>query len=168
MSDASGGGPTSITIRPARLEDLRYALAQGWADFRKAPLNQSMLKPDQAKPGCRVHDINCGDVNNAETNKKILLLRHFQQNAGEKQDHSNRAGIDGVDDGRANDNRESQILQHSSHFYRVGANEATGDSKHRPRCAICQMTLRNRPDLPQGVCIRGVPQVDNQEHAALQ
>ena len=38
MSDASGGGPTSITIRPARLEDLRYALAQGWADFRKAPL----------------------------------------------------------------------------------------------------------------------------------
>ena len=38
MSSEHGIEPAPITIRPARLEDLTFALSQGWADFRSAPL----------------------------------------------------------------------------------------------------------------------------------
>ncbi len=37
MSDLSGNKPTAITIRRARMEDLSFALSQGWRDFLKAP-----------------------------------------------------------------------------------------------------------------------------------
>lgn len=37
MKNQAQSNPEPITIRPARFEDLRFALGQGWADFRKAP-----------------------------------------------------------------------------------------------------------------------------------
>ncbi|MDD9911408.1 MAG: DUF2189 domain-containing protein [Ahrensia sp.] len=37
MSEESVNSPAPITIRPARLDDLKHALAHGWADFLKAP-----------------------------------------------------------------------------------------------------------------------------------
>ncbi|MGI9356454.1 MAG: DUF2189 domain-containing protein [Rhizobiaceae bacterium] len=37
MSDSSPNQPATLSIRPAGIADLRFALAQGWADFWKAP-----------------------------------------------------------------------------------------------------------------------------------